>query len=96
MAPAKVPQDRDLIVQRDRDRIAAGLQDQVIQRIFAAGLTLQGAASVASDPQVRHRIEQAIADLDHVVQIIRDTMFGLDHPWPSHIPLDAPGATASQ
>ena len=36
---------RELTVQQDRDRIAAGLQDEVIQRIFAAGLAMQSAAS---------------------------------------------------
>lgn len=79
MAPAEEDQERALIVLQDRDRIAVGLQDQAIQRIFAAGLTLQGAASLAADPQLRRRIEQAIADLDEAVQIIRDTIFGLEH-----------------
>ncbi len=36
---------REVTVQQDRDRIAAGLQDEVIQRIFAAGLALQSAAA---------------------------------------------------
>lgn len=35
---------RELILLADRDRIAADLRDTVIQRIFAAGLTLQAAA----------------------------------------------------
>ena len=34
---------REATVVADRDRIAASLKDQVIQRVFAAGLTLQGA-----------------------------------------------------
>ena len=35
---------RELSVLQDRERIAGDLQDKVIQRIFATGLTLQGAA----------------------------------------------------
>ena len=41
---------REMTVQQDRDRIAAGLQDEVIQRIFAAGLALQSAASLSTQP----------------------------------------------
>jgi signal transduction histidine kinase len=35
---------RELSVMEDRDRIAAELRDKIIQRIFAAGLNLQGPA----------------------------------------------------
>jgi len=60
----------------DRDRIACKLENEVTQRIFAIGLTLQGAAAVAADPLVRRRIEDAISDTETVIQIIRDTVFG--------------------
>lgn len=63
---------------RERDRIAAELQNEVIQRVFAIGLNLQGTASITIDPLVRHRVEQAITDLDHVVQVIRDAVFHLE------------------
>jgi signal transduction histidine kinase len=39
---------RELTVLQDRDRIAADLQDKVIQRVFAVGLTLQGAATLTA------------------------------------------------
>jgi hypothetical protein len=42
---------RELSVMEDRDRIAAELRDNVIQRIFAAGLSLQGAADLAAEPE---------------------------------------------
>lgn len=63
----------------DRDRIAADLQDKVIQRIFATGLTLQGAATLTAEPEARRRLQAYIDDLDHVLRMLRDTIFGLDH-----------------
>ena len=50
---------REATVAQDRDRIAAGLQDQVIQLIFAAGMNLQSAASLSRQPVVRERVEEA-------------------------------------
>ncbi len=69
---------REVTVQQDRDRIAAGLQDEVIQRIFAAGLTLQSAASRSTQAGVRQRIEAASGDLDQVLRLLRDTVFALE------------------
>jgi signal transduction histidine kinase len=69
---------REMTVQQDRDRIAAGLQDEVIQRIFAAGLGLQSAASLSTQPGVRQRVEAAAGDLDQVLRLLRDTVFGLE------------------
>jgi len=70
---------RDACLQQDRDRIAARLQDEVIQRVFAAGLSLQSAASLTSQPAVRGRVESATRDMDRVVRLLRDTVFGLEH-----------------
>jgi signal transduction histidine kinase len=63
----------------DRDRIAADLKDKVIQQIFAAGLTLQGATALTSEPEVRRRVGASIRDLDHAIRMLRDTIFGLEH-----------------
>ena len=68
---------REATVQQDRDRIAAGLQEEVIQRIFAAGLALQSAASLTTEPGVRQRVAAAAGDLDQVLRLLRDTVFGL-------------------
>lgn len=73
---------RELSLIADRDRIAADLRDKVIQRIFAAGMSLQGAASMISDPQVRRRVEASVGDLDHAVRLLRDAIFGLEHRLP--------------
>jgi two-component system, NarL family, sensor histidine kinase DevS len=69
---------RDADIMRERDRIAAELQNEVIQRVFAVGLNLQGTAAITVDPLVRRRIDQATDDLDHVVQVIRDAVFHLE------------------
>ncbi len=70
---------RDLTVIEDRDRIAADLQDKVIQRIFTAGMALQSAESLATQQEVRQRLGTAIAELDHAVHTLRDAVFGLEH-----------------
>ncbi len=64
----------------DRDRIARDLHDSVIQRLFATGLSLQGALGVArSDlPTAMARISSAIDDLDTTVKQIRTTIFALE------------------
>lgn len=67
--------DGDMSVIGERDRIAAELQDTVIRRVFAAGLSLQSAAGLTSDEEVRWRIEAAVAELDQVIRVIRDTLF---------------------
>ncbi len=61
----------------DRERIAHDLHDLVIQRIYAAGLTLQGAARLRPEPQVLERIERTIGELDATIHDIRATIFAL-------------------
>jgi signal transduction histidine kinase len=63
----------------DRDRIADDLRDKVVQRLFAAGLTLQSAVMRTADPDMRHRIDKSIDELDDAIKVIRDTVYGLEH-----------------
>jgi signal transduction histidine kinase len=69
---------RELSILADRDRIAADLRDKVIQRMFAAGLTLQSAASRTADSEVQRRIEASVDELDQAVRLLRDAIFGLE------------------
>jgi signal transduction histidine kinase len=62
----------------ERERIARDLHDTVIQRLFATGLALQGAARLAQRPEVTERIEQAVEALDQTVKHIRTAIFGLE------------------
>jgi signal transduction histidine kinase len=61
----------------DRERIAGDLQERVIQRIFAASLSLQAAQSLSRDAELGRRIEGATADLDEATRLVRQSIFGL-------------------
>ncbi len=68
---------RQLDVYEDRDRIARDLHDHVIQRVFAAGLTLQSVVPRITDPQARSRIRDVVRQLDDTVRDIRTSIFDL-------------------
>ena len=75
---ARAREDRQrLAVFEDRDRIGRDLHDLVIQRLFAVGLGLQGAARMAEAPELAARLEQAVDDLDDTIKDIRNTIFSL-------------------
>uniref|UniRef100_UPI0031D92114 GAF domain-containing sensor histidine kinase n=1 Tax=Saccharothrix mutabilis TaxID=33921 RepID=UPI0031D92114 len=61
----------------DRDRIARDLHDHVIQRLFATGMSLQGALGSIQQPRVRERVEKAVKQLDETVLEIRTSIFDL-------------------
>lgn len=67
---------RELDVLTDRDRIARDLHDHVIQRLFAVGLSLQGALN-ADQAEGTRRVTGALDDLQEVVEEIRTTIFDL-------------------
>lgn len=71
---------RTLDVLEDRDRIARDLHDTVIQRLFATGLSLQGATTLAAPPELRARLERAVDDLDTTVRQVRSAIFDLHPP----------------
>ncbi|MGW7445697.1 GAF domain-containing protein [Kitasatospora sp. NPDC054795] len=62
---------------RERDRIARDLHDLAIQRLFATGMTLQGATRFIDHPEATNRVLRAIDDLDETAKTIRATIFGL-------------------
>jgi len=67
----------DLALVDDRERIARDLHDTVIQRLFAVGLSLQGAASRAGADPALERMRQAIDDIDDTIRDIRSAIFAL-------------------
>ena len=70
-----------IVLLEERDRIARDLHDLVIQRLFATGISLSGAARVAGTPQpVVDRLESAVDALDTTVKEIRATIFELHQP----------------
>ena len=68
---------RELDVIADRERIARDLHDHVIQRLFAAGLSLQGASQSVGSPKLRTRLDDVVDELQGVIQEIRTTIFDL-------------------
>ncbi|BBX82934.1 GAF domain-containing sensor histidine kinase [Mycolicibacterium aubagnense] len=70
-------QMRELDILADRDRIARDLHDHVIQRLFAVGLTLQGAVPRARSSDVQQRITKCVDDLQDVITEIRTAIFDL-------------------
>jgi signal transduction histidine kinase len=69
-----------LTVAADRERIARDLHDTVIQRLFATGLALQSSLPLVDNPDLRDRLEDAIADLDDTIRQVRTTIFSLEPP----------------
>jgi len=64
----------------ERERIARDLHDDVIQRLFATGLTLQSTAVMAGDGAVAERINRAVDDLDATIRQVRAAIFHLRQP----------------
>ena len=68
-----------LAVYEERDRIARDLHDLVIQRIFAAGMMLEGVRRTGDlPPPAALRLERAVDELDATVKEIRATIFSLN------------------
>ncbi|MDQ0802112.1 GAF domain-containing protein [Arthrobacter sp. SLBN-112] len=62
----------------DRERIAADLHDLVIQRLFAAGLSIQSLRRYISDPEAHERrIATITTELDDCIHQLRDTIYSL-------------------
>jgi signal transduction histidine kinase len=75
---ARAQDEREMLaVIGDRERIARDLHDVVIQRLFAAGMQLQGAAHHAMRPEARARIDAVVDDLDTTIRDIRGAIFEL-------------------
>ena len=80
LARGRREKERNVLLE-ERDRIARDLHDLVIQRLFATGISLSGAARVSNTPQpVVDRLESAVDALDTTVREIRATIFELHQP----------------
>jgi PAS domain S-box-containing protein len=64
----------------DRERIARDLHDHVIQRLFGAGMSLQGTLPLVAEPMAQRRLSDIIDQLDETIREIRSTIFGLATP----------------
>jgi signal transduction histidine kinase len=75
LADARAVGDR-LMLLEDRDRIARDLHDHVIQRLFAAGLTVQSVLS-GRIPDSADRLSRVVDDIDETIRQIRTSIFAL-------------------
>jgi signal transduction histidine kinase len=73
----KQRQQRMLDLLADRDRIAGDLHDHVIQRLFAAGMSLQAIVGRINDTEARGRVSRVVGELDETMRDIRTSIFDL-------------------
>jgi signal transduction histidine kinase len=66
-----------LSVFEDRDRIARDLHDLVIQRLYATGMSLEGAMPMITKPEIADRVRHAVDAMDDTIKDIRATIFAL-------------------
>ncbi|EMY34040.1 histidine kinase with GAF domain [Arthrobacter crystallopoietes BAB-32] len=66
-----------LVLFADRDRIARDLHDVVIQRLFAAGLSIQSLRRYTGDEAAHQRIAEVTQELDEAILELRDTIYSL-------------------
>jgi len=76
-----------LAMLEDRVRIARDLHDHVVQKLFGAGLTIQGTATMIGDPGVRGRLAETISTLDETISSIRTSIFESPDPHPVLTPV---------
>jgi signal transduction histidine kinase len=76
LAQARADQQRAALFD-ERERIAADLHDHVIQRLFAAGLSLQALAATLGPGRATNRVMSTVSDLDATISQIRTAIFQL-------------------
>lgn len=64
----------------DQERIALELSNTVVQRLFAAGLDLQGSIARARSPELAARLTRTVDELHVAISQIRTTVFNLQSP----------------
>lgn len=69
--------EQHLRVVEDRERIARDLHDIVIQKLFAAGMTIQSVSARTVDNEHGRRLAAVVDDLDDTIREIRSVIFSL-------------------
>jgi two-component system sensor histidine kinase DevS len=67
-----------LAVFTDRDRIARDLHDLVIQRLFAAGLSIQSLRRLITSDAAARTLHNVTAELDETIRELRNTIYSLN------------------
>jgi signal transduction histidine kinase len=71
-----------LLLAQDRDRIAGGMNDIVVHRLFSAGLTLEMALGLMGDHPGAGKVHEAIGELDLAIRDVRNVVFDHHQPDP--------------
>jgi hypothetical protein len=74
------PPEVRLLPAEGHDRIAAGLADIVVGRLFSAGLALEAVVGLMDDHRAAGTVQEAISELDLAIRDLRDMVF--DHHRP--------------
>ena len=74
--------DAMLLLVQDRDRIAGGMNDLVVHRLFAAGLALEMALGLMGDHPGAGKVQEAVGELDLAIRDVRNVVFDLHQPDP--------------
>jgi signal transduction histidine kinase len=69
---------------QDRDRIANGMNDVVVHRLFSAGLCLQTALELMGNHPGTAKVQEAVGELDLAIREFRNVLF--DHYEPDRLP----------
>jgi hypothetical protein len=83
------PAEVTLRLTQEHDRIAVGMNDIVVRRLFSAGLCLQAALGLMGGHPATGKIQEAIGELDLVIADFRNVLF--DHRQPDSPPSWQPG-----
>jgi signal transduction histidine kinase len=78
-----------LLLVQDRDRIAEGMNDLVVHRLFAAGLALETALGLIGGHLGAGKVQEAIGELDLAIRDLRSVVF--DHQQPDPLSGGQPG-----
>jgi signal transduction histidine kinase len=87
LVDARAEQQRAVVFD-ERERIAADLQDTVVQRLFAVGLALQGVLADLGQSRAADRIRATVDEVDRTINQIRSALFPLQAPGPGFDPRD--------
>ncbi len=78
-----------LLLVQDRDRIAGGMNDLVVHRLFAAGLALETALGLMGGHPGAGKVREAVGELDLAIRDVRNVVF--DHQQPDRLSAGQPG-----
>ena len=67
----------------ERDRIAEGMNNIVVRRLFSAALDLEAALGLVGEHHAAGKIQHAIDELDLAIRDLRDTLFDHRHHDPA-------------